>query len=124
MAKNAYVLTGTSVPRGLAQLHRPPAVLQRVTHDAESSAALWDRGVMVMERLSLYSGAVDLNDRGQVVGYYTAVDGDRAFLWDRGLLTDLGTLGGDPVEFTVDRLSAGAPPPRVRLTPSSGTTVS
>jgi probable HAF family extracellular repeat protein len=43
--------------------------------------------------------ALDLNDRGQVVGYQT-VDADpvnpvtRAVLWEDGQLTDLGTLGG------------------------------
>jgi probable HAF family extracellular repeat protein len=43
-----------------------------------------------------YSVAWDVNNRGQVVGWSdTAASGEaRAFLWEDGEVTDLGTLGG------------------------------
>ena len=41
--------------------------------------------------------AMDINDAGQVVGFsQIAPSGpDHPFLWENGVLTDLGTLGGD-----------------------------
>jgi probable HAF family extracellular repeat protein len=60
---------------------------------------LWDKE-NGMQDLGTFGGtlgcAVNLNNRGQVVGYAN-LPGDAAahpFLWDRGALTDLGTLGG------------------------------
>ena len=54
-----------------------------------------------MQDLGTFGGtigcAVNLNSRGQVVGY-SNLAGDTAahpFLWDRGMLVDLGTFGGD-----------------------------
>jgi len=50
-----------------------------------------------------YSYAVDINEKGQVVGYssdsgYTGNnqenDGKRAFLWNNGVMKDLGKIGG------------------------------
>jgi len=42
-----------------------------------------------------YSIAYGINDAGQVVGQSRTVPGDlRAFLWQNGVMTDLGTLGG------------------------------
>ncbi|GAA4706084.1 hypothetical protein Prum_007610 [Phytohabitans rumicis] len=40
------------------------------------------------------TAALDINERGEVVGWgYTTV-ATRGFVWDRGTLTDIGTLGG------------------------------
>src|SRR3989304_2769005 len=42
------------------------------------------------------SGALDINLRGQIVGFSNMSSGgpDHAFLWQGGRMTDLGTLGG------------------------------
>ena len=43
-----------------------------------------------------YSSAEDINDAGQVVGYSTTGSGvTHGFRWDKGVMTDLGSLGGD-----------------------------
>lgn len=51
-----------------------------------------------------FSQAYGVNDKGWVVGYSSTV-GDsafHAFLWHRGVMTDLGTLGGgDPVPYSL-----------------------
>jgi probable HAF family extracellular repeat protein len=42
-----------------------------------------------------HSVALDINNRGQVVGWYYTFSGQtRAFLWENGMMQDLGTLGG------------------------------
>ena len=42
------------------------------------------------------SRAWAINNRGQVVGESTTDTGERhAFLWEKGVMTDLGTLGGE-----------------------------
>src|SRR5262249_12270066 len=48
-----------------------------------------DLGTLPGDTLSLAFG---LNDRGQVVGQSIGPDGRRAFLWQRGVMTDLNTL--------------------------------
>jgi probable HAF family extracellular repeat protein len=60
---------------------------------------LWDKrkGMLDLGNLGGTNGcAINLNNRGQVVGY-SNLAGDAAahpFLWDRGVMKDLGTLGG------------------------------
>jgi probable HAF family extracellular repeat protein len=71
--------------------------------NALGSAAIWEKGKITdLGTLGqepsgwYYSGAFDINDRGQVVGFTTVQGGDghHAFLWEKGVMTDLGTLGG------------------------------
>lgn len=67
-----------------------------------SRSWFWDNG-KVVELGSLVGGdtgstvAEAINSRGQVAGYSDApgLDLQHGFLWERDLMTDLGTLGGD-----------------------------
>jgi probable HAF family extracellular repeat protein len=68
------------------------------------SAAIWDKA-RIIDLGTLghgpssfdFSGALDINDRGQVVGFTSVQGGNgtHAFLWEKGVMTDLGTLGGE-----------------------------
>ena len=45
-----------------------------------------------------YSVAYAINSKGQVAGYsYTLGNSTHAFIWDKGAMTDLGTLGGSSI---------------------------
>jgi probable HAF family extracellular repeat protein len=69
-----------------------------------AGALVWQNGSLTdLGRVAgkKFSAPVAINDRGQIVGYswtHTDMHGDelddRAFLWERGRITDLGTLGG------------------------------
>lgn len=61
-----------------------------------SKAARWRHGVLTELNVpGVLSFATEINDRGEIVGSYQTAAGDnRAFLWQKGKVTDLGTLGG------------------------------
>jgi probable HAF family extracellular repeat protein len=73
----------------------------QVTNEFEVSfqnqAVVFSRGLVIpLELVAQNSGAGGINNRGQIVGGYTAADGTiHAFLYWRGMTTDLGNLGGD-----------------------------
>src|SRR5678815_2978607 len=79
-------------------IRRPP----RSTLDRSSAASdVYKRQVQYAVRdLGTLGGTVtaagDVNAMGQVVGFSMTGDGFlHAFVWDRGVMTDLGTLGGE-----------------------------
>jgi probable HAF family extracellular repeat protein len=61
-------------------------------------AVLWAKGSIfdLGTEGGLQSLAYDINDRGQIVGYRTVTEfgHSRAFLWEDGVMTDLGPLLG------------------------------
>ncbi|MGW4947691.1 hypothetical protein ACWEOZ_39575 [Actinoplanes sp. NPDC004185] len=64
---------------------------------AETEAALWRDGrlIRLTPPVGIASIAIDVNERGQVVGTVRVPDsGWHAFLWENGVFTDLGALGG------------------------------
>ncbi|HTR40057.1 MAG TPA: DUF3466 family protein [Pseudomonadales bacterium] len=63
----------------------------------QNQAVLFYRGSLItLEPGTNNSGASGINNRGQIVGGYTTPGGaSHAFLYQKGLTTDLGTLGGD-----------------------------
>jgi len=75
------------------------------TSDGRFHAFLWQNGVMrdlgaLPNPILTSSRAMDINNRGQIVGFSLADDvvgggsDDHAVLWDKGTVRDLGTLGG------------------------------
>jgi probable HAF family extracellular repeat protein len=67
----------------------------------------------------LPSHGLDLNERGQVAGWSkTATGATHAFLWRRGEMVDLGTLGGD-----ASRPGVGEGPPGIPMSPQRPTRV-
>jgi probable HAF family extracellular repeat protein len=67
------------------------------TEGMTSNAFLWRNGVM--HDLGSPSGtygstALDINKRGDIVGYTITSQSNRALLWHNGVMHDLGTLGG------------------------------
>ena len=67
--------------------------------NAARGAILWDRGILTRLGTILgggFSRKLDINNRTQIVGWSdTAFNTSRAFLWEDGTLTDIGTFGGD-----------------------------
>jgi probable HAF family extracellular repeat protein len=71
--------------------------------DGASRAVVWRDGGAVRLDLPPASRAVDVTASGRVAGTYRTPDGfpstwtrtDRAFVWRDGVVTDLGTLGGN-----------------------------
>ena len=62
-----------------------------VAHSVSAQLAITDLGTLGGE----HSGALAINNAGQVVGTSPLATGDQhAFLWEKGAMTDLGTLGG------------------------------
>lgn len=64
--------------------------------EAECRAALWADGtVILLDAPGPFSDARDINNRGQIVGSSVTASGElHAMLWEDGVATDLGTLGG------------------------------
>ncbi len=73
------------------------------TADFRIHAALWPREGGVIDLGTLggqYSGAIGINENGDVCGWAVAdpngsIFDTRAFLWRNGQMSDLGTLGGE-----------------------------
>ena len=62
----------------------------------DTTAAKRDLSIVDLGTLPGYADSypVDLNDRGEVVGFSYRDGAQHAFLWRRGRIIDLGTLGG------------------------------
>jgi probable HAF family extracellular repeat protein len=70
-----------------------PPVSQLIRHAAVyANGTQTDLGALVNNG---YSYASALNNRGQVVGFAYTASGERAFIYDDGVMTSLGTFGGE-----------------------------
>jgi probable HAF family extracellular repeat protein len=74
----------------------PDRFISGVTWTTSSTnVEMIDMGRFRRDNVDLSTYPVSINDAGQVVGYYYMPTGNaRAFLWENGVYTDLGTLGG------------------------------
>lgn len=63
-------------------------------------------GVLVLE-LAVETAGAGINDLGQVIGWaHTASEATHVFLYSNGKMTDLGTLGLDPVGEAINNHGA------------------
>jgi probable HAF family extracellular repeat protein len=84
-----------STRRGWSKPHRAAALFSVcvcVTSTANAQWTITDWGDL--PGLLHLSRAFGINNSGQVVGYSGAATGDRAFLWQDGVMTDLSTVSG------------------------------
>ena len=74
---------------------------------------MWNNGEMVdlspafPGGLGTYAEATDINDSGQVVGYPLPPPGAHGFLWQNGVVTDLGALPGGNQSYAFAVNNAG-----------------
>jgi probable HAF family extracellular repeat protein len=73
------------------------------TATGDPHAVVWRNGELTdlgVEPDGTFSLAAGITERGQVAGYGDTATGSKAFFWERGRRTDLGSLGGDQVVAT------------------------
>ncbi len=78
-----------------AATHRPHLELLEDRCLPSTTYSITDLGTLGDAYSAAYSEAYDINASGQVVGVAEAASGIHAALWQNGVMTDLGTLGGD-----------------------------